>query len=121
MNPRRFITSFRDAWRGLVYTARHEQNFRFQIVAALIVLGIIIFVPLDTWERVVLLLLVAMVLAAELLNTMIEHVSDVIKPRLHHYVGIIKDIMAALVLLTAITAMVVGTLILWPHFWVVLK
>jgi diacylglycerol kinase len=52
----------------------------------------------------------------ELLNTALEYFTDLLKPRLHHYVSLIKDIMAAAVLLTALGSAVIGLIIFLPHF-----
>jgi diacylglycerol kinase len=57
------------------------------------------------------------VLVLESLNTIFEHLSDILKPRLHDYVRIIKDIMAATVLITSLGALVVGIIIFWPYFF----
>ena len=76
----------------------------------------IIFLPLRTWEIVVLILLVVMVLTMEILNTALENFSDLFKPRVHPYVGVVKDLMAGSVLITALGALIVGSIILLPHF-----
>ena len=48
---RRLINSFRDAGRGLEFAFNNEQNFRLQIVAAILVLFCIAYFPLRTWEN----------------------------------------------------------------------
>ncbi len=112
----RLIRSFVDAWRGMVHVYRKEQNFRIQVGASLLILIAIIFLPLRTWEIVVLILLVVMVLTMEILNTALENFSDLFKPRVHPYVGVVKDLMAGSVLITALGALIVGSIILLPHF-----
>jgi diacylglycerol kinase len=52
----------------------------------------------------------------ELLNTALEYFTDLLKPRLNHYVKLVKETMAAAVLVTALTAVVVGLMIFIPHF-----
>lgn len=118
---KRFIASFRDAGRGFVYVFKKERNFRVQTLFALAVLGVIFLFPLKVWEIIVLILLTVMVLTMELLNTALEHFTDLFKPRVHPYVGVIKDIMAAAVLITAIGAAVIGLIIIWPHFEPLIK
>jgi diacylglycerol kinase len=51
----------------------------------------------------------------EILNTALEKFTDLLKPRLHHYVSYIKDIMAGGVLITAIGALVGGGLLFYPY------
>ena len=116
MMLKRLIGSFKDAGHGLRYAFSREQNFRLQIFVAFIVLVCMVVFPLKNWEIILLILLVMMVLTMELLNTAMEQFSDLLKPRLHDYVFVIKDIMAAAVLITSIGSGIVGLIILLPYF-----
>ena len=62
-----------------------------------------------------MLLATGSVLVLELLNSMIERLVDLVKPRMHGYVHDIKDLMAATVLLASLFAFAVVSLIVWPH------
>ncbi len=115
MSLSRLIKSFVDAMRGLRHVFKSEQNFRIQVLIGFLVLVAAIYFPLQNWERILLILLVLLVLLVEILNTVFEYFSDLLKPRLHHYVGVIKDIMAGAVLITSLVAMVVGTIIFYPY------
>ena len=117
----RFKRSFVDASRGIVYIFRKEQNFRIQVGMSFFILVAITLLPLRPWEIVVLILLVVMVLTMEILNTALENFSDLFKPRVHPYVGVVKDLMAGAVLITALGALIIGTIILLPHFLSLLK
>lgn len=55
-----------------------------------------------------------MVLMAELGNTAIECLVDLVSPEYNIKAGRIKDIMAGLVLITALTALIIGVLIILP-------
>lgn len=121
MSLSRFFQSFKYAKRGLFYAFRHEQNFRIQLYLGTIVLIMAFLFNLRVWEFIVLILLIVMVLVAELLNTAVEYISDLLKPRLNHYVLIIKDIMAGTVLINSIGALIIGGLIFLPHFIGLLK
>ncbi|OGH68964.1 MAG: hypothetical protein A3I29_03090 [Candidatus Magasanikbacteria bacterium RIFCSPLOWO2_02_FULL_44_11] len=116
MSSGQFIKSFIYAWRGLKFVFKAEQNFRVQSFAALLVFVAIFYFPLAPWETVLLILLVIMVLTIELLNTALERFTDLLKPRLSYHVETIKDIMAAAVLLTSLAAVIIGSIILGPHF-----
>ncbi len=107
--------SFSHAWRGLLLAFRTERSFRVQLAAALVVVTILIVAPLTVVERALLLLVTATVLMLELLNSMVERLADLLKPRIHLNVRDIKDLMAAVVFLASGFAMVIGILILWPH------
>ncbi len=107
--------SFQHATRGLLLAFRTERSFRIQCVAACAVIFVVILFPFRPWERVVLLLATAAVLVLELLNSMVERLADLVKPRMHGYVHDIKDLMAAAVLLAALFALMIGSLIIWPY------
>ncbi|MFH1078374.1 MAG: diacylglycerol kinase family protein [Patescibacteria group bacterium] len=110
-----FVRSLGNAWRGLCVAFRTEQSFRLQLAIGLLVFAAVWFFPLGSVERVVLLLAIGAVLVLELVNSMVERMVDLFKPRLHAYVRDIKDLMAAAVLLASATAAIVGLLVLWPH------
>ena len=115
MSLRRLINSFVDATRGLKHVFKSEQNFRIQILIGFLVLIAAAFLPLRSWEVILIVLLVLLVLLVEILNTVFEYFSDLLKPRLHHYVRVIKDVMAGAVLLTSLVAVIVGTIIFYPY------
>ena len=112
-----FIKSFKYAIRGLYEVAKKERSFRFQLLAAVVVICLLIAFPLATWERVVLIVMVAAVLVLEVINSIFERISDALKPRLHPMVREVKDMMAGAVLLTAITSVIVAILIFWSYFF----
>jgi len=115
MNIRRFRQSFKDAAKGIRYTARHEQNFRVQLVAALFVVVFGIIFPIKKYEAIIVALLVVLVLILELLNTAVERMLDVVKPRLSEKVETVKDIMAAMVLIASLAALIIGSIIFYPY------
>ncbi|HMN19069.1 MAG TPA: diacylglycerol kinase [Candidatus Moranbacteria bacterium] len=114
---KQFKKSVSHALDGLGYVVRHERNFRIELFFAVLVMGAILFFDMRGWEAVILILMIAAVLVAELTNTVFERVVDILKPRIHPYARLIKDIMASVVLLTSLTALVVGVIVLWPHFY----
>lgn len=115
MSLRAMINSFRHALRGLGDIAAAEQSFRLQIVVGAAIIVLIFVIDLASWEKVLLVLLVSAVLVLEIVNTIFERIADAVEPRVSPMVREIKDMMAGAVLITAITAAVVGTMILGPH------
>ncbi|MGC9049142.1 MAG: diacylglycerol kinase family protein [Patescibacteria group bacterium] len=115
MNIHNLQRSFHDAFRGLVYTFRYELSFRCQTLIAIIVLFLAFYFPLRMYERVVVILLVVLVLILELVNSVVERIIDLFRPRIDHVAKIIKDIMAGAVLLSAIFSAIIGWIIFWPH------
>ena len=114
MNIRRFGMSFKDAWKGLRFVFMHEQNFRIHCTIGVVVISTTIFLPLATADRAIIFLTIAMVLGFELINTAIEKLLDVVNPRLHEQVKLLKDIMAGLVLVSAGVAAIIGSTIFIP-------
>jgi diacylglycerol kinase len=113
---RSLARSFGHAFRGIALAIRTERSFRLQVIAAILVILAIFILPLDLWERSILLLVTMFVLVLELLNSSLERLVDLAKPRLHAYAGDIKDLMAGSVLVAALFALVLGLLILGPKF-----
>ena len=95
---------------------KRENSFRIQSTIGLIVLAAVIVLPLEIWQRILLILMTAAVAVLEILNTVFERLSDVLKPRLHPLVKEIKDMMAGAVLITSCTAGIVGVLIFLSFF-----
>lgn len=113
---KRLKQSFKDAAKGISYTIRHEQNFRIQLLATVFVVVFGIIFPLRKHEIIIITLLIVIVLILELLNTAVERILDVVKPRLSGKVEAVKDIMAAMVLIASVAAVCIGIAIFYPYF-----
>ena len=72
--------------------------------------------PTRSLEKIALFIVIFAVLVMELINTIFERVVDMLKPRVHPYAQLVKDVMAAAVLLSSIGAVIVGIIIFWPYF-----
>ncbi len=111
---RRFVKALRDALRG-IKDAFMEQSFRILFGVALLVIVCLFYFPFNTIERAVLILVVALVLSLELINSQIERILDILRPDYSEEVRKMKDISAGAVLLASIGALVVGVIIVLPH------
>jgi diacylglycerol kinase (ATP) len=107
--------SFGYAWMGLRYAFRSQRNFRIHIGAAILatIAGIVLRLSLVEWA--ILTVLFVMVLAAEMVNTMVEALVDMVTQEYHPLAKVAKDVAAGIVLLTAVGAVVVGLLIFGPR------
>ncbi|OGH83432.1 MAG: hypothetical protein A2469_01100 [Candidatus Magasanikbacteria bacterium RIFOXYC2_FULL_40_16] len=115
MDYKRIRQSFKDAYKGVKYVYKNEQNFRVQFFISVLVLALMFFLNLSKGEIIVILFLVLLVLILELLNSAIEKFLDVIKPRMDLQVALVKDIMAAMVLLASTAALLIGLVVFLPH------
>lgn len=109
----RFLKSFKYAFRGIVYCINNERNMRIHTVAALYVFVFSFFFHFTRAEYAVLFVAVAMVLAAELFNTVAEELSDFNAASFNPVVRIIKDMASGAVLVNAVFAAAVGICLFW--------
>jgi len=108
--------SFVYAIRGIKDVWREEQNFRFHIVTAFLIVILAILLKVKRGDFVILLILIGLVLILELVNTIFERLIDILKPRIHEYSKEIKNIASATVLLAALLSVLVGVFIFFPYF-----
>lgn len=118
---RTLLRAFGSAVRGLAWGLRTERNLRIHTAAAIAALGLGLLLRLDGPSLAVLVLTAASVLTAELTNTAVERTLDHLHPRTHPAVGRIKDLLAGMVLLHALSAAAVGLLVLLPPLLATLR
>jgi undecaprenol kinase len=107
--------SFRAAARGVLHAFANERTFQVMVAAALFLFILMSVLPLRENQRLILLLVMGMVLVLELMNTMVERLVDLLKPRLSSYVREVKDLMAAAVLVGSFFALLIGGMIFLPY------
>ena len=100
--------SFAAAGRGIGLCLSAEPHMRFHTAAAVAVLCLSPFFELDAVRYAVLLLTFALVIAAEMVNTALERITDVQSPTYSAHAAAVKDIAAGAVLVCAIFAVGVG-------------
>ena len=109
------LKSFTFAWKGILTCAGHEQNITFHLIAAIIVLAAGFCFGISRTEWMVVMLCIGTVIAAELFNSAIERLVDMVSPEWQKIAGEVKDIAAGAVLLTAIAAAIVGMIVFLPY------
>jgi diacylglycerol kinase (ATP) len=108
------LRSFRFAFRGLGHVLTRERNARVHLAAAAAAVAVSVWLGLDRAELAVVALAIGLVLAAEVMNTVVERVLDLLHPAQSERVRVIKDMSAAAVLVTALAALAVAGLLLLP-------
>lgn len=108
---RKMLRSFGYAVEGLQALFRYENNARFHLMAAVIVVLFSVWFRLNSVEWALIVLAMGGVWAAEAFNTSLEKLCDLVSPDFHPQVKVIKDLAAAGVLIMSIIAFVVGMLI----------
>jgi len=105
------LDSFRYAVEGIIYTFRTQKHMRFHFFSVALVLLAGLLFRLDKAEMVILLFTVSLVLVAEMFNTAVEAIVDLITDTYHPLAKLAKDVAAGAVLVTAVNAIVVGFLL----------
>lgn len=121
MRRRSLFAAFADAADGLVHAVAEQPNFRIQLVLAAIAIVLAFVLRFDSMQWIVLILTIGFVLAAELFNTCLEHVVDLIMPDTHPLARAAKHAGAAAVLASSIAAAVVGIVLYGQALAVLLR
>lgn len=117
MKPTRFIESVNCAIEGILYTVRTQKHMRRHFAAALVVMTAALLVRVTPMEFMLIALAVSFVLFAELLNTAIEVVVDMISPEFHPMAKVAKDVAAGAVLVAAFGTAILGYLVLAKYLF----
>jgi diacylglycerol kinase (ATP) len=113
MKNQPFARRLRFAWAGLASALRAENSFRLHVIAAFGVLAALLWLrPAPLWWAL-LAVAVVLVLAAELINTALEHLADHLHPEQHPRIKVVKDCAAAAVLISALGALAVAAAFLY--------
>lgn len=110
--------SFGYAFEGIGNTILHERNMQIHctVTVLVVIFGFILKISLLEWF--VCLLLFALVLSLELVNTALEAVVDLVTTEKKPLAKKAKDAAAGAVLMSAIIAAILGGIIFFPKLWV---
>ena len=105
------IESFNFAIEGVIHVLRTQRNMRIHFGAAVVVIVVSVAVGVSKIELIVLLLSIAFVLIAEMINTAIEGTIDAATTSFDPMAKLAKDIAAGAVLIASVNAIAVGYLV----------
>lgn len=103
--------SFGHAFSGIAQGALTQRNMRIHIVVAVIAILACAFLRCTVVEWAIVIAFIALVIAAELINTAIEALVDLASPDYHPLAKRAKDVAAGAVLVLAIAAVIAGLII----------
>ena len=109
-----FLKSFFFAFNGIKISLR-QRNMKIHVVCALLVIALGFYFKITTTDWCILLLCIGVVIALEIINTVIEHVVDLVSPNYNELAGKVKDLAAGAVLVVAIISAIVGCVIFWNY------
>jgi len=111
------IKSFKYAFQGLKLFFINDHNGRVHLFAAIIAIGLSFYLKLSALEWIAILGVISAVIVAEILNSAIEKLADVVSPDFHPKIKVVKDLAAAAVLVAAFLAVAVGAIIFIPKLF----
>ena len=111
---RKLIKSFGYAFSGVAYAFKTQLNFKIHSLALVLVGLLGWYVDLSVQDWIYIIIVTGIVIMAELFNTALEVLVDLVSPAYHGKAKIVKDVAAAAVLLAAILAVAVGLVIFIP-------
>jgi diacylglycerol kinase (ATP) len=112
---RSFTEAVRCACRGLALAARTQRHLRVQVILAAGALAFAATAGLPAVDLAVLALTAAVVLGAELLNTAVEMLTDLLHPQYSPAAAAVKDVSAGAALVAAAVSLGIAVLILLPR------
>lgn len=113
---RRRAKSFRFAFEGVQQFFTTQHNAIIHAVATAVAIIVAIIIPLPVTQLLFIIFSIGMVWMAELFNTAVEKLCDMVSPEPHPSIKFIKDVSAAAVLVTAIIAVATACIIFIPAF-----
>ena len=108
MRENRFIESFNAAIEGFIYVLKTQRNMRIHYLASVMIILLGIWLNLGVTELMILCVTITIVLVAEMANTALEHLVDIVKTEFHPLAKIIKDVAAGSVLIASVNAIIIG-------------
>lgn len=111
MKNKKLSDSFKNAFNGLKEAITRERNMRVHLAAILlcVILGIIFSLDVVRWS--ILFIAIGLVIIAELFNTAVENLVDMITDEYSQKARAVKDIAAGAVLAAAVVAVILGILV----------
>jgi diacylglycerol kinase (ATP) len=106
------LQSFNYAFEGVIHALRTQRNLRIHFAIAAGVLVLAVIYDVTRLELIALLIAIAFVLIAEMVNTAVEATIDLSTPSFDPLAKIAKDLAAGAVLIASMTAIAVGYLVL---------
>lgn len=113
-DKRKFSGSIKNCLEGINFVITNESNFKKEIVIGIIALLLSYILKISRIEFIIILIMIALVLTSEIINTSIEKVVDLYTKDYNNLAKIAKDVSAGSVLVMSIFSLLVGVIIFLP-------
>ncbi len=127
MPTKKLWESFNYAIEGVLYALKTQRNLRLHAIIGMAALILSLLLPLERIEIIIIVMTIVLVFIAEMFNTALELIVNLLTDTYHPLARIAKDISAGSVFLATVNAIFVGYLILYKKYllhdmaWVVSK
>lgn len=111
------MNRFKYPIQGLFTIIKKDQNFLLHLLAAAVVITAGFIFNITKFEWIILIIVISLVLSFEAINTAVEYVVDLVTDEYKLYAKYAKDIAALSVLITSITALIIGIIIFIPYIF----
>lgn len=108
--------SFKNAFAGLKYAFSTQPNFLIHGLLSILVIIVGVLFRITSIEMTILILTIVIGLSAEMINTSLESITDLVTEEWRENAKIAKDVSAGMMLLTATGAVFIAFIILAPYF-----
>lgn len=106
--------SFRTALSGIKYAFSTQPNFLVMFICAIIALFLSIYLQLTVLESLLVIWTIFLVFMAEMMNTAVEAVTDLVTEKWSRNAKIAKDVSSGMVLFSVIGAIIIGIFLFLP-------
>ncbi len=115
---RRHHISFMHAWDGIVWAFKTQPNFKVHMILSSAALVLAVILEISRIEYAIVIFTILLGLAAEMINTSIEAVTDLVSTEWREYAKISKDVSAGMMLVVSFGAVCIAAIIFLPYFFI---
>ena len=112
---RKWLYSVDNAIEGILHAAKTQRHVRFHLYAAAALLIVCFTFGINKWEFIILTTMATIVIVAEMFNSAVESMVDILSPHKQDGARAAKDIAAGAVLIPSLVSLVAAYFILKPY------
>lgn len=116
MKKHNLLYSFYYAFRGIITAIKEERNMKIHVSIATLVVILGLLFTLSKIEWFSIIIIISLVISAEIFNTAIETVVNLVSPKYNELAKKAKDLSAGAVFVLAICSVIIGLIIFMPKF-----
>ncbi|MBU2632628.1 diacylglycerol kinase family protein [Patescibacteria group bacterium] len=115
MSYKKLGFSFKYAYAGILHALKYNPNLQIHFLVGAVVILLSLFLQVNPFEIGILGVMILLVISAEMINTSLEEMTDLITTEHRKEAKTAKDVAAGMVLVVALGSVIVGSLILVPY------